>query len=57
MNRGADLRPTLLAAAVASVLCAPVRAQSQSENELPEVLVTAERMVFVNCAKPTRPTR
>ena len=42
-NRGAPMRPTLLAAAVASVLCAPALAQSQTENQLPEVLVTAQR--------------
>jgi iron complex outermembrane receptor protein len=44
LNRGAPLRPTLLAAAVASVLCAPALAQSQTEDQLPEVLVTAQRV-------------
>ena len=51
-NRGAQLRPKLLAAAVASVLCAPVLAQSQKEDQLPEVLVTAQRVAAPESQTP-----
>jgi iron complex outermembrane receptor protein len=51
-NRGASLRPSLLAAAVASVVCAPVLAQSQTENQLPEVLVTAQRIAAPESRTP-----
>jgi len=50
-NHGANLRPTLLAA-VASVICAPALAQDQSENALPEVLVTAQRVATPESRTP-----
>ncbi len=51
-NRGAPMRPTLLAAAVASVICAPVLAQSQTDVALPEVLVTAQRVAAPESRTP-----
>ena len=52
LNRGANLRPNLLAAAIAGVLCAPAIAQSQIENQLPEVLVTAQRVLAPESRTP-----
>ena len=52
LNHGARWRPSLLAAAVASVLCAPVSAQSHSETALPEVLVTAQRIATPESRTP-----
>jgi len=51
-NCGANLRPTMLAAAVSSILCAPVLAQSQTEEQLPEVLVTAQRIAAPESRTP-----
>ena len=51
-NCGANLRPTMLAAAVSSILCAPVLAQSQTEEQLPEVLVTAQRVAAPESRTP-----
>jgi iron complex outermembrane receptor protein len=51
-NCGANLRPTVLAAAVTSILCAPAMAQSQTENQLPEVLVTAQRIATPESRTP-----
>jgi len=51
-NCGANLRPTMLAAAVSSILCAPVMAQSQSDEQLPEVLVTAQRIAAPESRTP-----
>ncbi|MCE3262669.1 MAG: TonB-dependent receptor [Pseudoduganella sp.] len=48
LNHGAPLRPTLLAAAVAAILCAPAGA----ENQLPEVLVTAQRIATPESRTP-----
>ncbi|KQV61893.1 hypothetical protein ASE26_05945 [Duganella sp. Root198D2] len=42
----------MLAAAVSSILCAPVLAQSQTEEPLPEVLVTAQRVVAPESRTP-----
>ncbi|MYN03845.1 TonB-dependent receptor [Pseudoduganella sp. DS3] len=52
LNHRARLRPSLLAAAVASALCAPVFAQSDTDNELPEVLVTAQRIATPESRTP-----
>jgi len=52
LNRGANLRPTMLAAAVSSILCAPAMAQSQTEEQLPEVLVTAQRIAAPESRTP-----
>jgi iron complex outermembrane receptor protein len=46
------MRPTMLAAAVSSILCAPVLAQSQTEEQLPEVLVTAQRVAAPESRTP-----
>ncbi len=51
-NCGAHMRPTMLAAAVSSILCAPVLAQSQTEEQLPEVLVTAQRVAAPESRTP-----
>ncbi|WP_083941327.1 TonB-dependent receptor [Pseudoduganella violaceinigra] len=51
-NQGAQLRPTLLAAAATSILCAPAMAQSQAEDQLPEVLVTAQRVATPESRTP-----
>src|ERR1700741_2629232 len=51
-NCGAHLRPTVLAAAVSSMLCTPVIAQSQTEEQLPEVLVTAQRIAAPESRTP-----
>ena len=51
-NCGAHLRPTMLAAAVSSILCAPVIAQSQTEEQIPEVLVTAQRIAAPESRTP-----
>ena len=52
LNRGANVRPTMLAAAVSSILCAPAMAQSQTEEQLPEVLVTAQRIAAPESRTP-----
>jgi iron complex outermembrane receptor protein len=52
LNHGAPLRPTLLAAAIAGMLCAPVMAQGQSEFALPEVVVTAQRIATPESRTP-----
>ncbi len=52
LNHRANLRPTLLAAAVAGVICAPAMAQSQPDNQLPEVLVTAQRIAAPESRTP-----
>lgn len=51
-NCGAHLRPTMLAAAVSSILCAPVIAQGQTEEQIPEVLVTAQRIAAPESRTP-----
>ncbi|XLZ71311.1 TonB-dependent receptor [Massilia sp. SR12] len=52
LNHRAQLRPSLLAAALASALCAPAFAQSHTENALPEVLVTAQRIATPESRTP-----
>ena len=42
----------MLAAAVSGFLCAPVLAQSQTEEQLPEVLVTAQRVAAPESRTP-----
>lgn len=51
-NQGAHWRPTLLAAAVAGIFCAPPLAQGQTGDQLPEVLVTAQRIATPESRTP-----
>ncbi|MGW8392550.1 TonB-dependent receptor [Pseudoduganella sp. HUAS MS19] len=51
-NCGANLRPTMLAAAVSSFLCTPVLAQRQTDAQLQEVLVTAQRVAAPESRTP-----
>ncbi|WP_342116833.1 TonB-dependent receptor [Pseudoduganella sp. OTU4001] len=46
------LHPRLLAAAIASTFCAHAVAQNQTENQLPEVLVTAQRIATPESQTP-----
>ena len=51
-KQGAHLRPTLLAAAVAGMLGAPGWAHGQTADQLPEVLVTAQRIATPESQTP-----
>jgi iron complex outermembrane receptor protein len=52
LNRRANLRPTLLASTIAGFICAPAVAQSQADSQLPEVLVTAQRVAAPESRTP-----